>query len=65
YAQNPNNFSKEQWESLQQVKRACEEFKLKTITTLEKPEKREKNLKFKEGEKQTKRFAKKRDWLSM
>ncbi|MCP5470326.1 MAG: hypothetical protein H7A36_07485 [Chlamydiales bacterium] len=65
YAANPNNFSKEQWESIQQVRNTCEQLKQQTASMLEKPQKELQKQKTKKGKMQTKRFAKKKNWLSM
>jgi len=64
YSSNPNNFTKAEWESLEQVRQACDAMKQRTVHLLEKPQKellRHKPLK---GEKQAKKFNKRKNWLS-
>lgn len=70
YSQNPQNFSKEQWEMLQKVRRECEVFKEKTIKALDEAgaqvieqQKPEKNNPTKRKEK--KKFVKKKNWLQL
>lgn len=65
YASNPHNFTKEQWESIQNVRNSCESLKQQTSQLLEKPQKEMQRQKIKKGDKQTKRFAKKKHWISM
>ena len=63
YADNPQNFSKAEWDSLEQVKEACEAMKKETAQLL-KPQEALLNQKPKKGKSQRSRFVKKRNWLS-
>lgn len=64
YASNPNNFSKEQWEALLQVKEACEKYKREARTVIA-----EQPGQTGEGKKPRKkaegRFAKKKTWIPL
>lgn len=77
YAKNPNNFSKEQWDSLQKVKQECDNFKEATMNSLRqasqaavdelKQQKKdfEKNLNSQGNGKDPKQFnKKKKKWMS-
>lgn len=64
YAANPNNFTKSEWESLQQVREACEQMKQQTHHLLEKPQKEMLRHEPKSGPSQKRKFAKKKNWLS-
>ena len=64
YAGNPNNFTKTEWESLEQVRDACDSMKQQTTHLLEKPQKEMLRHKPIKGKKQMKRFTKKKNWLS-
>ena len=64
YASNPNNFTKAEWESLEQVRRACDQMKNQTSQLLEAPQQEMMRHKPKKGKKQGKKFAKKKNWLS-
>ncbi len=64
YSSNPNNFTKTEWESLEQVRQACDAMKQRTVHLLEKPQKELLRNKPVKGEKQTKKFSKRKNWLS-
>lgn len=63
YATNPKNFTKEQWESLQKVKEACEEYKKAAFERVGCDESGEKVKK--EKKKEPHRFAKKKNWIPL
>jgi ABC-type transporter Mla subunit MlaD len=60
YANNPNNFTKEQWEALQGLRENVEQFKRQTQGI----EKTESELPRKE-KKQKHRFGKKKNWIPL
>ncbi|NGX61774.1 MAG: hypothetical protein K940chlam9_01263 [Chlamydiae bacterium] len=65
YSANPNNFSPEQWEALQKVREACENYKTRAAGRLKNfhfEEKIEKRIK---KQKQPQRFAKKKHWIPL
>ena len=63
YSENPNNFTQEQWEALQKVKEACDEYTREARSKITDPEfEKTKTVK---RQKQTHRFAKKKHWLPL
>jgi len=66
YAANPNNFTKAEWEALEQVRQACDQMKQETNCLLEKPQKQlmRQAPRAEKGQKQMRKFAKKKNWLS-
>lgn len=63
YGNNPNNFTKEQWDALQKIKEVAEEYRTLTsewmVHTLQKePPKKEKK-------KPKEKFAKKKNWIPL
>jgi len=64
YAANPNNFTKEQWESLQKVKEACEKYKQEARGKIQDPQFEQKAQTI-QRQKQPQRFAKKKHWIPL
>ncbi|MCH9610236.1 MAG: hypothetical protein S4CHLAM81_00590 [Chlamydiales bacterium] len=64
YASNPNNFTRSEWESLEQVREACDQMKNQTSHMLERPQKELERQKPASSKKQKRKFASKKNWLS-
>lgn len=64
YANNPNNFTKDQWAALQKVRDACEKYKKESFARAG-LEIEESKKKAKAAQKQTKKFGKKKNWIPL
>lgn len=65
YASNPNNFNPEQWEALQKVREACENYKMRAQGRLQNFQYEERVEKRTKKQKQPHRFAKKKHWIPL
>jgi predicted ribosome quality control (RQC) complex YloA/Tae2 family protein len=63
YAENPNNFTPEQWESLQKVKGACDKYAREARSKIIDPQ--FEKAQTQKRQKQTQRFAKKKHWIPL
>lgn len=68
FANNPDNFSQEQWEVLQRVRQECDSFRDRTVKSLEQAGAEARGEPAPEAgkkKKQKKKFGKKKKWLQM
>ncbi len=65
YSLNPNNFTKEQWDILENVRRECNAFKEKAYAMMPKEDLAAMNKQAEFAVKKKKRVGKKKDWLQM
>jgi ATP-dependent Zn protease len=64
FASNPNNFTPEQWDTLQKVREACEKYK-EEAKKLIVDEQFEQKVAAQQKQKQLQRFAKKKHWIPL
>lgn len=65
YSMNPNNFTKEQWDILEQVRAECKEFEEKAYAMLPKEERDAARKEVPVVKKKKKKPGAKKDWLQM